>query len=168
LKALQTDLAAILLKAESMESENDAFRSFLNQQPATLLDQKVQAINETIATKIDCTECGNCCKSLLINVTSSEAEKLADQLQLNLLEVKKLYLDESEGGQLLMNKIPCHFLIDKKCSIYAHRFNSCRDFPHLEQAGFNKRLFSLFMHYGTCPIIFNVMENLKIQTGFKQ
>ncbi len=168
MKPLQTDLATIAIEVESMESENDAFRAFLKQQPSKKLDQLVHAINDGIAGAIDCTQCGNCCKSLMINITIPEAEKLANLLHLNLPELKQAYLDESESGQLLMNKIPCHFLIDKKCSIYENRFSSCRDFPHLHQDGCSNRLFSLFMHYGTCPIIFNVMENLKIETGFKQ
>ena len=60
-----------------------------------------------------------------------------------------------------MNKIPCHFLHENKCTVYEARPTECREFPGLHKPGFIKRSFATFMHYGRCPIIFNVIEALK-------
>ncbi|MBL0359102.1 MAG: YkgJ family cysteine cluster protein [Chitinophagaceae bacterium] len=102
----------------------------------------------------------------MINITSREATKLAEHLNIEMGELKEKYIEESQGGQLIINTIPCHFLSDRKCSIYEHRFYECREFPHLHKNDFSSRLFGLLIHYANCPIIFNVVEALKIRTGF--
>ena len=59
--------------------------------------------------------------------------------------------------------IPCHFLADNICTIYPQRFHECREFPHLHKPGFVQRFPGTIMHYARCPIIFNVIEELKRQ-----
>ena len=81
--------------------------------------------------------------------------------------MKEKFIEESQGGQLIINTIPCHFLADNKCTIYENRFTECRDFPHLHKDGFTARYFNTIMYYHMCPIIFNVVEVLKEELGFK-
>jgi hypothetical protein len=52
--------------------------------------------------------------------------------------------------------------------VYEHRFSECREFPRLDRKNFKDRLFGTLIHYAMCPIIFNVVEELKIKTGFKE
>jgi hypothetical protein len=52
--------------------------------------------------------------------------------------------------------------------VYEDRFAGCREFPALHLPFFTKRLFTVMMHYSRCPIIFNVVEKLKMKTGFQQ
>ena len=103
----------------------------------------------------------------MINITPPEANTLATQLSMSLSELKEKYIEESMGGQLIMNSIPCHFLEGTRCSIYKDRFTECRDFPHLHKDNFTGRLFGTLQHYAMCPIIFNVVEALKIKLDFK-
>ena len=126
-----------------------------------VVDDAVHELNELIAPQVDCTSCGNCCKSLMINVTKTEAENLALQLNTNVTELKKKYIEVSSEGQMIMNTIPCHFLTGTSCSIYENRFTECREFPHLHKDNFSSRLFGTFQYYAMCPIIFNVVEALK-------
>lgn len=130
------------------------------------IDAMVFELNAAISQKIDCTTCGNCCKSFMINVAEDEANKLAGHLQVSVGELKAKYIEEGSAGLMIINKIPCHFLEGTKCSIYEYRFSGCREFPHLDRPGFTDRLFGIFMYYGMCPIIFNVVEELKQKTGF--
>jgi Fe-S-cluster containining protein len=44
------------------------------------LDQAVQDLSNTISPQIDCTQCGNCCKSLMVNINEQEADHLAQHL----------------------------------------------------------------------------------------
>ena len=104
----------------------------------------------------------------MINVAVTEITPVAKQLQLTDSTFREKYIEESEGGQMIMNRIPCHFLSGTKCTVYENRFAECRDFPHLHKPNFTRRLFGTLMHYSICPIIYNVVEQLKIQTGFKQ
>lgn len=153
--------------AKEREDENDDFRIFLKMSSRNDIDEIVHELNEIITPQIDCTQCGNCCKSLMINVTSEEAESLAINLNTPVEILKEKYLEVSEQGQMLINTIPCHFLNDTKCTIYQNRFSDCREFPHLHKDRFTSRLFSTLMHYSICPIIFNVVENLKKELNFK-
>jgi hypothetical protein len=38
---------------------------------------------------------------------------------------------------------------------------SAENFRRLHHKGFTGRLFAMFMHYGRCPIVYNVIEGLK-------
>ncbi|MEO6731030.1 MAG: YkgJ family cysteine cluster protein [Ferruginibacter sp.] len=164
--SLLTDLNKINHIAVEKESENDSFRVFLKQQDISQVDNMVHQLNEEIAPQIDCTKCGNCCKSLMINITEEEAISLATRLQVSVADAKKKYIEQSEQGKMIINTIPCHFLEGSSCSIYEHRFTECREFPHLHKPHFPQRLFGTLMYYAMCPIIFNVVERLKEAIGF--
>jgi Fe-S-cluster containining protein len=164
----ETNLAFIAKAELDKDEENYLFRQALQKDDGAKLDAQVQALNAEIAPRIDCTKCGNCCKSLMINVTEPEVETLSIQLNVATTEFKQKFIETSMRGDMIINKIPCHFLQGTTCSIYEHRFAECRDFPGLHRDGFANRLFATFMHYGRCPIIYNVIEQLKIKTGFAQ
>jgi Fe-S-cluster containining protein len=102
----------------------------------------------------------------MINVSQPEAEQLATHLQIDTKQLKDKYLEESLQGNLIMKSIPCSFLKGNKCTIYNYRFSGCREFPHLDRPHFTDRLFGTLTFYATCPIIFNVVEELKTQVGF--
>ncbi len=164
---LITDREFIKQQAEKLEEENDTFRSFLKILNGDELDIKVHELNETISPQIDCTVCGACCRQLMINVTEGEKINVATALNITPQKFKEDYLEESMEGKLIINTIPCHFLADSKCSIYANRFTECRAFPHLHENNFKGRLFGTLIHYAMCPIIFNVIEQLKVEVEFK-
>ncbi len=162
-----SDRNFIANQADEKLDENDAFRSYLQKLESHELDKKVHAINEIITPKIDCTTCGACCRHLMINVTPEEKIKVANHLQITPEEFKNKYLEESMQGKLIMGSIPCHFLADSKCTVYENRFTECRAFPHLHEPNFKGRLFGTLIHYAMCPIIYNVVEELKVEVGFK-
>ncbi|CAN5766113.1 YkgJ family cysteine cluster protein [soil metagenome] len=164
---LITDLAIINELALTREKENNNFRSFIKELDTDETDKVVHDINDRISSEIDCTQCGNCCKSLMINVTGEETIALAAHLQMDVAQVKEKYIEESLGGVMIINTIPCHFLKDKCCTIYENRFTECRNFPHLDKPNLSNRLGNTMMYYGMCPIIFNVIETLKTNLGFK-
>jgi len=155
-----TDLHSIEGLANEKEIENDLFKAFLQNQDTADIDKLVFRLNETVSSQIDCTACGNCCKSLLINVTEAEADRLSKQLGQSRAVFDETYLEKSTHA-MVINQIPCHFLNDNKCTVYEHRFAGCSEFPALHIPQFNKRLFTVFMHYHRCPIIYNVVEALK-------
>ena len=151
--------------ATANEQENEAFQLFLQNQPAETIDSIVFQLNETISPQIDCTQCGNCCKTLMINVNEEEANHLSTHLQQTRTVFDEQFLEKGDA-LMVINKIPCHFLADNKCTVYEHRFAGCREFPGLHLPNFTKRLFTVFMHYERCPIIFNVVEALKKEIEF--
>lgn len=160
------NLAEIATAAANKEAENDRFADFLKAQDETLIDELVTMLNRKIEPAIDCTACGNCCKTLMINISADEALELSNFLNMPLDTVKARYLEQGLNNHYVMNQMPCSFLEGTVCSIYSNRFSGCRQFPNLEQKQFTSRLFTVFMHYGRCPIIFNVVEALKKETAF--
>ena len=144
------------------------FAPACKERTADELDEKVHRINDIITPQIDCTACGACCRQLMINVTEEEKNAAATFLGTTAEEFKNDYLEESMQGKLIMNTIPCSFLSHSKCTIYENRFTECREFPHLHEKNFKGRLFGTLVHYAMCPIIFNVVEELKIELGFRE
>lgn len=164
LKHQLTEIAAV---AQEKEAENDAFRAFLKSQPSDDIDVLVQELDAVITPQIDCTACGNCCNSLMVQVLPYELTRLANHLDQPEAEVKARYIETGgSDSMMLMNQIPCHFLKDKCCTIYEQRFEDCRVFPGLHLPQFTNRLFSMFAQYDRCPIIFNVMEEMKVRLNF--
>jgi Fe-S-cluster containining protein len=166
-KNIETNLNTILQFAQNIEEENLEFIDFIKQQDGLLLDNKVKELNDIITPKIDCTTCGNCCKSLMINVTNDEANNLANHMQLSRKQFDEKYIETGSSGMMILNKIPCHFLKENKCTVYAFRFDGCKEFPAMHLPNFKERLFTTFMHYNRCPIIFNVIEHLKKELKYK-
>jgi Fe-S-cluster containining protein len=161
-----SDLDVIAAKAVERAEENDHFLRSLRTLDAGDLDATAHEVNSEVTAAIDCTECGNCCSKLVINVTKPEVAGLAETLGISELKTRELYIEESMGGNCFVNTIPCHFLSDKKCTIYTDRFTECRDFPHLHKPGFKARLAGTLNYYGSCPIIYNVVEVMKRKVGF--
>ncbi len=102
----------------------------------------------------------------MVNITEEESVETAEYLGLSTSDFKEKYVESGGGKLMIMNTIPCHFLKDCSCTIYEKRFTECRAFPNLDQPNFNSRLFATLIHYGMCPIIYNVVEQLKIATRF--
>jgi uncharacterized protein len=164
---LQTNLTKISQLAIELTKENEVFVSHLKQFNSNELDVTVGRLNNTISPAIDCTQCGNCCKSLMIVVEENEADAVAKELNISRKSFEEKYIEKGNNGMMLVNKIPCHFLNEHKCTIYEHRFGGCKEFPAMHLPNFKERLFTTFMHYDRCPIIFNIVEQLKFETGFK-
>ena len=95
---------------EERFSENEDFRIFLQSQDKNEIDQKVKALNNQVEQQVDCTTCGACCSGLMINVTEAESVSVSKQMNMTSAAFKAKYIEESVGGQLIINTIPCHFL----------------------------------------------------------
>ncbi|MDE3124766.1 MAG: YkgJ family cysteine cluster protein [Bacteroidota bacterium] len=102
----------------------------------------------------------------MINVTETEANTVATHLHMQRIDFDNTYIEKGNTDTLLINSIPCPFLQQNQCSIYEQRFQGCKEFPGLHVPGFTKRTFTTFMHYNRCPIIFNVVEYLKVALNF--
>lgn len=166
-KPLIQDLNLLQQMEATKEEENDHFLLYLKHTDGKVIDTLVHQLNDEVREAIDCTSCGNCCRSLMINVEPGEPEILSVHLNISLPVLKEKYIEESQQGRMIVNTIPCHFLEDNKCTVYEHRFKECHEFPHLHKPGFIQRFPGTLMHYGRCPIIFNVIESLKTLINYE-
>jgi len=164
---INKDFEQIKHLATDREAENEGFRYFIQGVDGKLVDDCVEKLLPAVENEIDCTQCGACCKELMINVTKDEVFSVTKALSIEKNEFLEKHIEQSASGDILiMNTIPCFFLSGSKCSIYENRFNECREFPHLHKPNLAGRMFGTLMHYGRCAIIFNVVEQLKEELNF--
>ncbi len=164
---LELDLKKIERLGKIREYENVRFRSFLKGFDDKKIDPIVHRLNEEISAQIDCTECGNCCKVLRSRIAEHDIERLAGGLGISRSQVIERYL-ELYDNELYIEQIPCPFLKDNKCTVYEYRPDDCRSYPHLHKPHFISRLWSVIDNYSICPIVFNVVERLKDELGFRR
>ena len=160
------DLKKIEQLGKKRKSENFKFRSFLKGQDSEKIDRIVHELNTYYSSKVDCTECGNCCIALQALINKNDLEKLALGLAISDSELKEKYTEVDENGDLYFKHKPCSFLRDKKCEIYNFRPAECESYPHLHKENFIGRLFGVIDNYSICPIVFNVYEDLKEELRF--
>ncbi|WP_339918458.1 YkgJ family cysteine cluster protein [Yeosuana marina] len=168
MKQLELNLEKIALIGAQKEEENFDFRVFLKGLDVKQIDKIVHRIDKELRTKIDCTKCGNCCKSLRPCVTDSELDKLSqiDNLPQPDFVNGFVKVDDLEGIKYLKDT-PCKYLYDKSCSIYSNRPEDCKSYPHTQKAEFVTRTLGMIENYGICPIVFNLFEQLKEELHYK-
>ncbi len=111
---------------------------------------------------IDCTACGNCCRTCRPVLNESDIDRLAGHLQMAPGEFTGRHLrQEKEEGGWEFAELPCPFLQDNLCTVYEHRPDDCRSYPHLHKNDTIFRLAGIVMNCEVCPIVFNVFEELK-------
>ena len=163
---LETNLEKIKELGDLRKEENQRFRSFLKNRNVHKTDLIVHRLHGEIAPHIDCTTCGNCCNTLTPYLTKDDLKSLAAGTQLTEAQVIDIYTETDEQGISLIS-LPCCFWKDHKCTVYEHRPETCASFPHLHQPDFNSRARRTFDNYSICPIIFNVLERLKVEMHFE-
>jgi uncharacterized protein len=62
---------------------------------------------------------------------------------------------------------PCPFLKDNRCSVYEDRPADCSGYPYLYAPDFVFRTIGMIERTHTCPIVYQVMEDLKKSLGFR-
>lgn len=102
----------------------------------------------------------------MVCLNEGEADRLSGHLNMKREDFDLTYLEKGSNGLMIMNRMPCPFLANNKCSVYEYRFEGCKEFPALHMPHFKRRIFTTFMHYDRCPIIFNVVEALKEEMHF--
>ncbi|TAD81276.1 MAG: YkgJ family cysteine cluster protein [Bacteroidetes bacterium] len=164
--AYAIDLPAIAAAAQANAEAHSHFVVTLKAMPATELDAMVMRLNATVEPQIDCLACGNCCKTLMINVEPEAIPRMAAALGMGEAEFCKNHVAKGSSGLSLMNAIPCAMLHQNRCTVYAARPEGCASFPHLHQPGISKRLFFVMNHYAICPIVYHVVEAMKQELGW--
>lgn len=165
---IETDLTVIERLSIQRESENFAFRAFLKDFESARVDKIVRKLHRKVTAKIDCLECGNCCNQLTPRVREEEIKLLAGFDNADIETYTSLHLEkDAYDGSLYLKALPCRYLDEKACTVYENRPKECREYPYTHRKGFVFRTMNMIANYGICPIVFNVMENLKVKLWFK-
>jgi hypothetical protein len=170
---MKSDLIDLEKLAAKKEDQNWRFRSFLkfyDDMSDEELDSLVFKITDKISSAIDCTLCGRCCQQLKPMCSQEDQQRLAAGLSITVEQLRQQYLeyDKSEdepGWQIKIS--PCPFLRDKQCTVYKDRPDNCRGYPYLHEPNFTGRTWGMIERTFTCPIVFQVMEELKKKLNFR-
>ena len=124
-------------------------------------DLRVQALHDKVSSGTDCLKCANCCRSLGPRITDKDIERMAKALRMKATDVIKNYLRVDEDGDTVFQSMPCPFLGDDNyCSIYESRPKACREYPHTDRKRFYQIYNLSIKNAATCPIVYEVLEQL--------
>lgn len=173
--SLETDLDRIAALAEQRRDDNQAFACFVDilwereGRSDAELDDLVDQIAAEVSRSIDCTACANCCRTLKVGLEPDDVPRLAAGTGCSAADVLARYVDRSAGAAVgewaMLRGVPCPFLGDNLCSVYAHRPLACYYYPAFTP-DFRWLLDAILEDVGRCPIVFNVIERLKVRLGW--
>ncbi len=153
--------------SERNEEKNRKFRSYLKIKDDKEIDRVVKPIFNRIREQIDCLECGNCCRKAVQGLSNGDLLKLEMEFGLARSELLEQYTVKDEFNELILKGPPCGFQDGNVCRIYSNRPKDCISFPHIHKPGFTPRLFGVLEFSKYCPIVFNVLEELKAELHFR-
>jgi uncharacterized protein len=160
--------------AREKEDENWRFRQFLKLRcklHSTQLDQHVFDLTRRIWAEIDCTTCANCCKTVRPTLSNEDVRRLSQRLAIDPEQLIDTYLEPNEHGAdnpWRTRTMPCPFLKDNHCTVYEDRPADCHGYPYLDERDFAFRTIAMIERTFTCPIVYEVMEALKQEVGFRR
>jgi len=163
---IETDIDKARVSAERKQDDNWRFRAFIkgSDLSAARLDRTVALYYAEVAAKIDCCACANCCTVMCPQLAKKDIRRLAEALLLPEDELVSKYLQPGEDkGTYVPRQTPCPFLRDKLCTVYEARPDNCGSFPNLHKRDFRSRLIQVVDNSTVCPIVYNVLELLKLE-----
>jgi len=170
---MHPDFEKLEVLAREKEEENREFRTYLKwnrKLSDKRLDRLVSELTDNVWADIDCASCRRCCKELRPEFTEKEQQRLAKRLGMSVEQFREQYLKyddtEDEPGWRTRHT-PCPFLDGTRCSVHEDRPKQCRDYPYLYEPDFSFRTIGMIERTFTCPVVFQVMEELKKHLGFR-
>lgn len=152
--------------ANGNKEENRKFLKKLKEHPPKNLDQQFHQLHEAAFEHIDCLTCANCCKTTGPLFTQKDIDRLSLHLKMKPARFIETYLHIDEDSDYVLNTLPCPFLgSDNYCSVYEHRPNACREYPHTNQRKMHTILNETFHNSLICPAVFEILEKLKKVNG---
>lgn len=150
-------------KLKSLENERffEIFRDF-DEKIKKSYDGPVKSFYKQLTKIIDCRECGNCCREIIIVFEKDDIPLLSKGIGKSEKEiVEKDFIFYEKHKVYIMNQSPCKFLKGNECLVYPFRGTECREFPYLETKEFSKIYNYVFQGYSICPFHFNAVEFVK-------
>lgn len=125
------------------------------------LDSIINNADEQAFKKIDCLDCGNCCKTTGPKFTSKDVSRISKYLRIKPRQFSEEYLREDEDYDFVLKRVPCTFLgSDNYCSIYDVRPKACSDFPMTHMRSQKKMLPLMMTNAAICPAVESIVDEL--------
>lgn len=152
--------------SEQQEDSNFMFIRSLKMRDPEPVDKLAENLHEEVFNKINCLDCGNCCKTSKPTLEDSDIERISEHLNQSIEAVKENYLELDEDKDWTFNSLPCPFLEeDNKCQIYNSRPSACQEFPHTNKEGFATRSYQHSWNTIVCPAAYYIVDKMKRLIG---
>ena len=150
------------LPEKAKEEKASHLTSFKKLKKKKNFDYIVHQEHDQAFEKIDCLDCGNCCKTTSPIFIVKDIERIAKHLRMKPSAFMEQYLRFDEDNHYVLKEAPCPFLgEDNYCGIYKVRPRACSEYPHTNR----KKMYQLeeltLNNASICPAVFNILERLK-------
>jgi Fe-S-cluster containining protein len=126
------------------------------------LDDTFRSLHDAAFEKIDCLECGNCCKTTSPIFIDTDVDRIAKHLKMSPSAFSEKYLRVDEDKFQVLKTAPCSFLgTDNYCHIYEVRPRACREYPHTNRKRMTQILDLTLENTVICPAVEQIVEKLK-------
>jgi len=150
-------------RAKKYYQKNRRFLLSLKAHHTEGLDRRAKKTHRRTFESIDCTQCGNCCRTLEPEFKKQDILRISEYLGLSQTEFIRRYLRMGQEKDYTVQSLPCPFLGDDNlCTIYEVRPKSCRDYPFTDKKQFAKRAEQHAENTLTCPAVFHIVEKLRM------
>jgi uncharacterized protein len=150
---MKPEYEQILAKARAKEKEILKQMLHLSKFKRNGFDQTVEKYSEAAFSRIDCLECGACCRAIGPRFRDKDIKVMAKQIGLAPKEFADRYLkpDIDEDFSVLAS-LPCPFLNDDNtCEHYDDKPLSCEEFPYTTTKNVQRHLVRLGHSAMFCP-----------------
>jgi uncharacterized protein len=137
------------------------YKQFLAKANKNKVLPQLPVLHEEAFDKIDCLQCGACCKSYSPRFKTPDIKRISKHLRLKESDFIQTYLRIDEEGDYVVKKSPCPFLgSNNYCSIYEVRPSDCERFPYTDEDVILKRPQLTLKNASFCPITYYVLERM--------
>jgi Fe-S-cluster containining protein len=152
-----------LLRAWEKKSgdRQKVYKKYLHRANKNAVLKALPELHEEAFSKIDCLQCGNCCKGYSPRFKTPDIKRIARHLKMKEGDLINDYLTVDPEGDYVMRSAPCSFLGDDNyCSIYDVRPSDCERFPYTDEDVILKRQPLTLKNSSFCPAVYYVLEKL--------
>jgi Fe-S-cluster containining protein len=155
----------MVLKEQWQKTANEkqkAYKRLLERSDRNKMLRALPELHEQAFSKIDCLQCGNCCKNYSPRFKQPDIKRIAKRLRMKEGDLIQNYLKLDGEGDFVVRSSPCPFLgEDNYCSIYEDRPSDCRRYPYTDEDVLVKRVALTLKNATVCPAVFTVLEALE-------
>lgn len=125
------------------------------------VDELFHGFHDEVFKKIDCLKCANCCKTTSPIFTDKDIRRLAKHFRVKETKFIDDYLYVDKDDDYVLKTAPCPFLMDdNECSVYDHRPNACKEYPHTNRKKMTQLLNLSAQNSLICPAVSDIFEKI--------
>ena len=154
-------LAGFPSEQKKNKEQLKVFKQFLQRADKNKVLKQLPDLNEEAFSKIDCLQCGNCCRNHSPRFKTPDIKRISKRLKMKEGAFIETYLRLDNDGDYVVKSTPCAFLgEDNYCGIYEDRPSDCARYPYTAEDVLIKRPQLTLKNAEICPIVVHVLEKL--------